>query len=50
MTIVMGGWLSTLTSTVASVPELSFSLAAFGDVQAKPLAVEGSGSSTIRLA
>ena len=42
-TRVIGGWLSVLTSTPASVPEVSVSFAAFGDVQAKPLAVEGSG-------
>ena len=47
-TRVMGAWLSTLTSTPASVPEESVRPAALGEVHANPLAVEGSGSRTIR--
>ena len=47
-TRVMGAWLSTLTSMPASVPEESVRPAALGDVHANPLAVEGSGSRTIR--
>ena len=47
-TSVIGGWLSTLTSAVASVPALMVFSFALGDVQAKPLMVSGSGNSATR--
>ena len=45
---VIGGWLRVLISTEASVPGASVWPAALGEVQARPLAVVGSGTRAIR--